>query len=119
MQGKRIERIGELVRNELSRAILERVRDPRIGFVTVTHADVSADLHHARVYYSVLGDERRRSETQEALESARGFLQRDLAQNLNLRYTPHLDFYFDDGVSRSIEIDGIVKDIEGEKEKEA
>ena len=117
MQGKRVDRVAELVRAELGSAILRHLRDPRVGFVTVTRVELSADLHYAKVFYSVIGDQAKRKETHEALNHARGFLQRDLAKELNLRYTPHLDFYLDDSLDHSLEIDGILKEIHKEEEK--
>ncbi len=111
MQGKRIERVAELIRNELGQAIVSRLRDPRVGFVTITHVDVSTDLHYARVHYSVLGDAEKRKRTQEALTHAKGFLQKDLAQVLNLRYTPQLEFTLDQSVDHSLEIEGILREL--------
>lgn len=111
MQGKRVDRVGELIRNELGNAIVRNLRDPRVGFVTVTRVEVSTDLHYAKVFYSVIGNEKKRKETHEALNHARGFLQRDLAKELNLRYTPHLEFHLDDTLERSIEIEGILRDL--------
>ena len=114
MQGKRVERVGELIRNELGRAVVSELRDPRVGFVTITHVDVSADLHYAKVHYSVMGDEEKRKRTQEALTHAKGFLQKDLARVLNLRYTPQLEFSLDQSVDHSLEIEGILKEIRKE-----
>ena len=111
MQGKRVERVSELIRTELGNAIVNRIRDPRVGFVTITRVQVSADLHYAKVFYSVMGDEAKRAKTQEALNHARGFLQKDLAQELNLRYTPHLDFYLDDSLDHSLKINSILNEL--------
>jgi ribosome-binding factor A len=111
MQGKRVDRIAELIRNELGNAVVSRIRDPRVGFVTVTRVEVSADLHYAKVFYSVMGDQEKRNKTQEALTHARGFLQQDLARVLNLRYTPRLDFHLDDSIDHSIEISSILTKI--------
>ena len=121
MQGKRVDRVAELVRHELGNAIVSRLRDPRIGFVTITHVELSTDLHYAKVFYSVLGNtpgktssrsiDQVRKDTHDALTHARGFLQKDLAEVLNLRYTPHLDFVLDDSLDQSMEINGILKDI--------
>ncbi len=115
MQGKRIDRVADLIHKELGNAIATRLRDPRIGFVTITRVNVSADLHYAKVFYSVIGDGAKRKATQEALNHAKGFLQKDLAQVLNLRYTPHLEFYLDDSIERSIEIEGLLKSIHQEE----
>lgn len=119
MQGRRVDRVGELIRNELGQAIVSRLRDPRVGFVTITKVDVSADLHYAKVHYSVLGDDKKRKETHEALGHAKGFLQKDLAQVLNLRYTPHLEFYLDETLDHSIEINSLIEKVRGETSNES
>ncbi|MBI4388250.1 MAG: 30S ribosome-binding factor RbfA [Candidatus Omnitrophica bacterium] len=111
MQGKRVERVAELIRGELARTIVGQLRDPRVGFVTITHVEVSADLHYAKVHCSVLGDDETRKRTQEALTHAKGFLQKDLARVLNLRYTPQLEFFLDPSVDHSLEIDGILREL--------
>jgi ribosome-binding factor A len=111
MQGKRLNRVGHLIQMELSQLILLRVKDPRLGFVTVTHVDVTADLKNAIVFYSVMGDEKARAASQQALEKASGFLQREIGQILKLRFTPKLLFRFDDSIHQGIEIDRVLKEI--------
>lgn len=111
MLGKRIDRIGHLIQMELSRVVVSKLKDPRLGFVTITHVDVSPDIKQAKVFYSVLGDDKVKKKTQEALEKAAGFLQRELAAVITLRYTPKLTFHFDDSVSRGLEIDRVIRDI--------
>ncbi len=117
MQGKRIDRVAELIRNELGNAVLRNLRDPRVGFVTITRVEVSADLHYAKVFYSVIGNEAKRAETHEALNRARGFLQKDLATELNLRYTPHLDFYLDNSLDHSLEISSVIEELHDKNQK--
>ena len=119
MQGKRVDRVAELIRNELGTAVVRHLRDPRVGFVTITNVEISADLHYAKVFYSVMGDDAAKKRTHEALSHASGFLQRDLAQVLNLRYTPRLDFYLDNSLDHSIEVDGILKEIRKESEPQS
>ena len=127
MQGKRTERIGDLVRVELGNVIATQLRDPRIGFVTITRVEMSADLHYAKVFYSVLASgklanrpiDQVRKETHDALTSARGFLQKDLAQVLNFRYTPHLDFVLDDSIDHAFGINEILKETLQPGENEA
>lgn len=115
MQGKRAQRVAALIKQELASMLSQAVRDPRIGFVTVTEVEVSDDLKYARVFYSVLGTEEKREETAKGLEQARGFLQRDLAQTLNLRFTPHLSFAMDSSLEEGIKIDGIIRKIHEEE----
>ena len=95
MQGKRTERIAALIKKELADTLTTRLRDPRIGFITVTSVEVSDDLKYAQVFYSVLGGEEVKEKTAEGLEKARGFLQRDIGNVLKLRFTPHLTFILD------------------------
>lgn len=117
MQGRRTERVGSLIQMELSQLILMRVKDPRLGFVTVTHVDVTPDLKSARVFYSVMGNDKVKSDSQLALEKAAGFLQKEIGTTLKLRYTPRLQFCFDDSLDRGLEIDRVLRDIKT-KEKQ-
>ena len=89
-------------------AILAELQDPRIRDVTVTYVEVSADLRHAKVHVSVMGDETRQKLSLQGLQSAAGFLQSKVAKRIELRYTPRLDFILDQGVKRSIEISQIL-----------
>ena len=115
MQGKRLERVGHLIQMELGLLLLHRVKDPRIGFVTVTHVNVAPDIRSARVFYSVMGDEKVKRNCQIALEKAAGFLQREIADAIELRYTPKLSFALDESLDRGMEIDRILRNIDGEK----
>lgn len=117
MKARRIDRVGALIQAELGRLILMKLKDPRLGFVTVTHVDITPDLKSARVFYSVLGNEKVKKDSQLALEHASGFLQKEIAMVLKLRYTPKLRFLFDDSIDRGLEIDRVLHDIE-KKEKE-
>lgn len=104
MRGGRMRRVDEAMRAVLSDAIAKDLKDPRVGFVTVTGVKTSPDLRHARVYVSVLGGEPRRSESLDGLRSAHGFLQRRLATELTLKHTPSLTFEYDDSVDRGMRI---------------
>ena len=95
MPSHRLEQLAELMRAELSELLLREVKDPRLGFVTITHIKVSADLAHARVHVSSLGDEREQRESLAALHSAAGFLRRELGQRIRVRTIPQLDFRLD------------------------
>jgi ribosome-binding factor A len=97
-------RVDEAVRAVLSDAIASDLKDPRIGFVTVTGVKTSPDLRHARVYVSVLGSEEERAATLEGLRSAHGFLQRRVASELTLKHTPALVFQYDESVDRGMRI---------------
>jgi ribosome-binding factor A len=104
MGAGRMRRVDEAVRAVLSDAIAKDLQDPRVGFVTVTGVKTSPDLRHARVYVSVLGDERARSSSLEGLRSAHGFLQGRVAAELSLKHTPTLTFKYDESVDRGMRI---------------
>jgi ribosome-binding factor A len=115
MQGRRTDRVSHLIQMELGQLILHRVKDPRLGFVTITHVDVTPDLRSAAVFYSVLGDEKARKDSQIALEKASGFLQKEIGTALQLRYTPKLRFCFDDSLEQGMEVDKVLRKIEEDK----
>ncbi|HOW58632.1 MAG TPA: 30S ribosome-binding factor RbfA [Candidatus Omnitrophota bacterium] len=118
MQGKRTERVASLLQMELSKLILERVKDPRLGFVTVMHVKITADLKSAVVFLSVMGDQKKKDDTLQVLKRAAGFLQREVSVALKLRYTPKLQFELDDSLDKDFEIGQVLRKIE-EKEKGA
>src|SRR6266513_83691 len=91
----RMRRVDEAVREVLSDAIAKDLQDPRVGFVTVTAVDTSPDLRHARVFVSVLGDEKQREESLAGLSSSHGYLQAMVASKLRLKHTPQLEFVYD------------------------
>ena len=112
MQGKRADRVATLVKHELASVFAhQELRDPRVHFVTVTDVKVTDDLKYARVFYTVLGTDFEQEETVKGLEQACGFLQRDIARNLNLRFTPQLSFELDVSLEEGTRIDGIIKQI--------
>lgn len=108
---RRTEQVGDLIKEELSRLLEREVKDPRIGFVTLTEVDVSPDLRLARVYFSVLGDELMMQESLAALARARGFLRRELSQRLALRCVPELQFQLDRSVERSQRITDLLRQV--------
>ena len=108
MSSGRMRRVDEGVRQVLSDAIAQ-VKDPRVGFVTVTAVETSPDLRHATVYVSVLGDAGVRRRTLEGLRSAHGFLQRQVAGELRLKHTPTLEFAYDDTSERSLRIAELIE----------
>ncbi len=97
-------RVDEAVREVLSSAISLKVKDPRVGFVTVTAVETTPDLRRARVFVSVLGDEGVRRRSMQGLESAHGILQRAVGRELRLKHTPTLEFIYDDTSERGFRI---------------
>lgn len=108
----RMRRVDEAVRAVLTDAIAKDLQDPRVGFVTVTGVKTSPDLRHARVYVSVLGDERTRADSLEGLRSAHGFLQGLIASELTLKHTPTLTFEYDESVDRGMRITELLNEVE-------
>jgi ribosome-binding factor A len=108
MRGGRMRRVDVAMIAVLGDAISKDLKDPRVGFVTVTGVKTSPDLRHARVYVSVLGDEPEREGTLEGLRSAHGFLQRRVADELKLRHTPSLTFEYDPSVDRGIRLSALM-----------
>jgi ribosome-binding factor A len=100
MPTARMRRVNETIREVLGDAIAAELKDPRIGFVTVTAVDTSSDLRTARVYVSVLGDEEERRRSLAGLQSSHGVLQRKIADAMRLKRTPTLTFEYDDSVER-------------------
>ena len=104
MSADRMRRVDEAMREVLSGAITSEIKDPRVGFVTVTAVQTSPDLRHARVFVSVLGAEPVRRRSLDGLQSAHGYLQRRVASELRLKHTPTLQFLYDDSADRGIRI---------------
>ena len=105
----RMPRVDEAVREVLSGAISKDLKDPRIGFVTVTAVKTSPDLRRATVYVSVLGDAARREDSLDGLRSAHGFLQRRVAGELRLKHTPTLLFEYDESIDRGMRINELLE----------
>lgn len=111
MNTRRTAKVAEAIREVVSTAILFEVRDPRVQNVTVLSIQVAPDLREARVNVSVLGDEKEQKLCLHGLESSRGFLQRRIADRLDLRWTPILSFTLDEGVKKSIEASRILREV--------
>jgi ribosome-binding factor A len=113
MSGGRMRRVDEAMREVLSGAITSELKDPRVGFVTVTAVETAPDLRHARVFVSVLGSGSERRRTLDALQHAHGYLQRRVAGELRLKHTPTLEFAYDDSAERSLRIAELLERQEG------
>jgi ribosome-binding factor A len=111
MQGSRPARIGDQIREELSELLVRQVKDPGIGFITITHVKVSPDLQIARAFYTLLGDEKQRKETAKALTRALPFLRRQIAGRLRLRRAPELAFQFDETIEKHQRIEQLIEEI--------
>jgi ribosome-binding factor A len=117
MTSARMRRVDEAVRQVIGDAVAGDLKDPRVGFVTVTDVKTSADLRHARVYVSVLGEgggasePDQREDTLAGLRSAHGFLQGRLASELRLKRTPTLEFIYDETTDRALRVDALIDEI--------
>jgi ribosome-binding factor A len=114
MPADRIRRVNEALREVLSARIAGGLKDPRVGFVTVTAVDTSPDLRHARVYVSVFGGEQERADTLAGLDSSRGFLQAGIARELRIKHTPALQFEHDEALERGERISRLLDEADGE-----
>jgi ribosome-binding factor A len=114
MRSHRPERTAERLQAVLARLVREEIRDPRLGFTTVTGVRVSADLEHAVVYVSRLGSERDRRDALSALRHARGYLRRAVAREAGFRHTPDLRFEWDEAIERGARIEEILVELRSE-----
>ena len=111
----RLQRVNQLIREEISHLIQRELKDPRLGFVTVTEVDVAKDLRSAKVYVSVLGSETQWKESLQALESARGFIRNWLVPRLRLRAVPHLTFHPDRSMAHAAHIQTVLEGLKTEE----
>ena len=117
-QGSRPERIGDQIRAEVGQLLMREVKDPGIGFVTLTAVRVTADLQLARIYYTTLGDAQQRRETARALERATPFVRRHVAARLRLRRAPELVFHYDESVELQARVEQILRELQDEPRAE-
>ncbi len=110
----RIDKINQAVKEEVGNIIQKEVKDPRLEFVTITQVDVSRDLQHAKVYFTVLGNTDKIKEVQTGLDSARGFIRRLVGQRVRMRYTPEINFIFDQSVEYGMHIEETIERIKSE-----
>ena len=108
MPSRRIERLSESVKQEVSKIILYELKDPRISFITVTKVEVASDLKRAKVYISILGDDLVQKKNLRALEHAKGFIQARVGAHLQIRYTPILTFCLDESIKKSQHISKLI-----------
>ncbi len=114
MPHRRCQRVGELLKEEISDIIENELKDRSIGFVTLTQVKVTPDLRYAKVYFGVLGGEAQRQAASEGLKRAKGFIQAQLGRKVRLRYTPQISFCFDDSIEYGAHILDLLRRVEGE-----
>lgn len=115
----RQEKLGELITVELSDLIRTRLKDPRVGFTSITRVEVSGDYRHAKVYVSVMGTPEEQTETMKGLQHATSFLRRELAGRLTLRYMPEIAFKLDHSLEKGAQILALIQQVEQEDQAKA
>jgi ribosome-binding factor A len=110
MAKKRIARVNEQIRRELTSLVQRDVRDPRIGMVTITAVETSPDLYHAKVFYSVMGSDEDRDSAAEGLRAAAGFLRTEIGRRMHIRRAPELHFTYDDTLQHAMHIERLLRE---------
>ena len=110
----RIEKLQELIKQEMSKMLLKELKDPRIGFVTVTDVEMTGDLREAKIYVSVMGSEEQVKSSLEGLNSALGFVRREIGQRIRLRFTPEISFALDTSLDYGDHIQKLLLQVEGD-----
>ncbi len=114
----RTQKVAMAIKQEISNIILRELKDPRIGFVTVTHVELTNDLKIAHVFYSFMGDTKGKEKTHHALLTARGYIRRLLGDRLKLRFVPEIHFEQDDSIQKTFEVAELLKKLKEEKKKD-
>ncbi len=107
----RVHRVAEQIKKEVSQLIQNEIKDPRIGFITVTDVEVTGDLQQATIFISILGNETQKQESLAGLTKAEGFIRRELGKRIRLRHTPELSFSFDNSIEYGSKIEKLLSDI--------
>ncbi|MBP2001073.1 ribosome-binding factor A [Paenibacillus shirakamiensis] len=115
MAKNRTGRVSEQIKKELSLLIQTEMKDPRIGFVTVTGVEVTNDISQAKIYLSVFGDNEQKDKSLKGLEKAKGFLRSELGKRMLLRHTPELIFKIDESIAYGSHIEKLLGDIQEDK----
>lgn len=111
---KRVNRVAEQMKKELGEIILQKVKDPRIGFVTVTDVEVTGDLQNATIYISVLGNESEKEATLKGLDKAKGFIRTEIGKRIRLRVIPEIEFAFDESIAYGNRIETLLTQVNNE-----
>lgn len=117
MQFSRSNRVAESIHKEVSALLLKGLKDPRIGFVTITGVEVTPDLHLARIYFSVMGDEEARKNTQKGLVSSIPYVRREIGRRLRLRHVPDVLFEYDSSLEYGNRIESLIREIHSDDDQ--
>ncbi len=116
MEGKRSEKVADLIHKEISGMLVKTVKDPRIGFVTITRVEVSEDCRLAKIYFSVAGTHEERERSMKGLSSATGYVRKELGRRIRLRYTPEIIFKFDPSIEYAVHIGEVIRHLKKDEE---
>ncbi|PKM79885.1 MAG: ribosome-binding factor A [Firmicutes bacterium HGW-Firmicutes-14] len=119
MTSHRANRVAEEIKKEITQMLRDEMKDPRLGFITVTGVEVTPDIRYAKVFVSIFGNDENKAQSLQALESAKGFVRSELGKRMRLRYTPEISFKFDSSIeygARIMKLLKEVKDTENENE---
>lgn len=111
----RVEKVQELMKQEVSKMLLRDIKDPRIGFVTVTQVELTGDLREAKIYVSIMGSEQQIEDSWQGLQSALGFIRREIGRRIRLRFTPSISFALDKSLDYSAHIQELLNKINSEE----
>jgi ribosome-binding factor A len=114
----RVSRVGEQVKKELSQIIQQEIKDPRIGFVTVTGVEMSGDLQIAKVYVSVFGNAEQKEQTLAGLEKAKGYMRSEIGRRIHLRHVPELTFVIDESLEHSEHINRLLHEVKAQEKEQ-
>lgn len=110
---KRSDKVAEAIHELISELIIKGLKDPRIGFVTITGVKLTNDLHLATVYFTVIGSDEEKKATEQGLNSAKGYIRKEMGKSLHMRYLPDLIFRYDESVEYGSRIENILKELAG------
>lgn len=114
---KRVNRVAEQMKKELGEIILQKLKDPRIGFITVTDVEVTGDLQNATIFISVLGNAAEKDATLKGLNKAKGFIRTEIGKRMRLRVTPEIEFEFDESIAYGNRIQTLLTQVNNESEE--
>lgn len=115
LAGKRAKRVGDMVLREIADVLMKKVRDPRVSGVTLSGVWMSKDLKYARIYYSVLGEDEEVQKAQQGLDSAKGFIRKEVGERLDLKYVPDIQFKHDPSLDKGDHLEKIFQKLKSEE----
>ena len=114
MTSQRAQRVAETIHKEISNLLIRGLKDPRIGFVTITSVDITADLRQAKVYYTLMGSQDDRGQTQSGLDSSSSYVRQQLGKVLRLRHVPEISFLYDESVDYGRHIEKLLSEVKSD-----